>query len=231
MKRSDDVFFFTLIDFLLQAIFFGLVLFALAKTAEQSAIEKQPGDKVAIDTLISVAGVSSITELTDLLTRLVPARDLRAKVGLLDSIGGWETIRKLRPLIDSVGGPDSARLILGRYIHRQDGFGKPPCNYDERDRRRVPRSVASVSATDTLIRFDAETPALDSALSLLGLSYQSIAVLSLNQFKQTFLPLTTLRADCRYWLQFREYTRLVDARDAARVAFTLDIRNMRDAKR
>src|SRR5690348_2694198 len=89
-KRRDDVFFFILIDFLLQILFFGLFLFVVYQAGLKRDQEKL---KEAVD----AAGVSDITELTDDLTRLAPLK-----------------LRELNDLIKQLGGPDEVKRLLER---------------------------------------------------------------------------------------------------------------------
>ncbi len=80
--RRDDVFFFVLIDFLVQAIFFGLFIFVVYQADIK---KKQAQSRDAVD----AAGVSDLTELTDELSRLAPLK-----------------LKELNELIKKAGGPD-----------------------------------------------------------------------------------------------------------------------------
>lgn len=76
MNKTDDVFFFTLIDFLIQVVFFGLLLFVAYQSSnkeQQTIAEKNNHD---ISTIFKISGTSNLTELTDYLTKLAPIKHL-----------------------------------------------------------------------------------------------------------------------------------------------------------
>lgn len=79
---------------------------------------------------------------------------------------------------------------------------------------------------DKLLRFDGTNANLDAVLQLLGLRYADVADLPNAQFRQLFASLNAKQPGCRYKLRFLESTRYVDARDAARLAFFLDIERL-----
>jgi hypothetical protein len=223
MKRSDDVFFFTLIDFLLQVFFFGLVLYVVAKSVEVStASEKAKQDK-QVEQLTRATGISNLTELTDLLTKMAPLQDLRGTADFIARAGGTDKLRGTVALVDEAGGADSIERKLERLRKLEEGTGKPPCLYDEISGKKVVRSLAVVVATDSHITFQETTPALEQVLSLLGHKFSAVRVLPLAEFRKKFTALITKKPECRYTLTFREQTRFVDARDAARFAFYLAI--------
>src|SRR5947207_2064200 len=78
MRKGDEVFFLTLVDFLLQVCFFGLFVFVAyyANETRVQAMEKSNAAATALERLKNHFGVSNLVELTDYLTQLVPANQL-----------------------------------------------------------------------------------------------------------------------------------------------------------
>lgn len=223
MKKDDSVFFFTLVDFLLTAIFFGLVLFAVSasRTAKESG--EQLRAKAAIDSLVRASGTSDLTELTDKLTRLGPLRDAGELAAFVKAAGGLPELQRNDSLLARAGGRDSVAAALARLERIEGGLGKPPCLYAMRANRKVVIPLATVTASDSAVRFTSRTERLDSVLHMLGRSFESVQELSLVGFHRAFAPLVVKQPACRYSLTFIEHTRYVDARDAARSVFYLNI--------
>jgi len=91
VKRAYDVFFFTLIDFLVQVAFFFILLFVVSEAARVSAESDraQEGQQVKkLRELSGGLGFSNLTELTDYLTKLVPVSDFKGIADFIASSGG-----------------------------------------------------------------------------------------------------------------------------------------------
>lgn len=222
MKRSDDVFFFTLIDFLVQALFFGLLLYVLGQAAQQeSAKAREASDQVAkdkdarLEKVAQASGFSNLTELLDYLTKLAPVMEFKGIADFLSSAGGIGKAREAVTVVQAAGGPDKVKASMDKLRKHEEGTGKPPCLYDMVGDRKVAKILATVIADDATIRFETSNPALKEALQLVGRSFDSVKSLPLAEFSKTFAPLVQRKADCRYTLRFLETTRFVDARDAA----------------
>lgn len=223
MKRTDDVFFFTLIDFLVQVFFFGLLLYTLGSATKHAARKAQDTEAVQIKKLLETSGASNLTELTDELANMAPVSELKGTADFIRTGGGLEKAKKLREVVEQAGGAENLMSRLERLQKLEEGAGKPPCLYKMVDENRVAKPVATVLATDADIRFQSSTRELENMLSLIGRSYESVRVLSLREFQAVFAPLVRARPECRYTLRFLERTRFVDARDAASHAFYLNI--------
>ena len=87
MKRDESVFFFTLVDFLLTALFLGVVLYVLAESASAADVQRQAETQRALAEMRAATGISDIRELTDRLTRLGPVRDAETGMEAIRSIG------------------------------------------------------------------------------------------------------------------------------------------------
>ena len=225
MKRSDDVFFFTLIDFLLQVFFFGLLLYVFAQHIEKSKATGRQTQEQEIEKLKKATGVSNLTELTDMLTNLAPLDQLRGTSDFLTRTAGLKNAASAFDAVEDAGGVDALAAKLDKLRRLEDGTGKPPCLFSMVNDKKVVKYLAIVTATDTHITFDSETPELTEVLRLLDHRFSSIQGLTLAEFRRAFSGLAAKRPECRYTLRFREQTQLVHARDAARFAFYLNIEN------
>lgn|GEM_PF-1486344 len=223
MKRSEDVFFFTLIDFLLQVFFFGLLLYVVGRSANAGVEHERAEREKQIEQVKRAAGVSNLTELTDLLTKLAPIRDLQGTADFIARAGGAEKVMDKVALVDNAGGAENLEHKLEKLRKLEEGTGRPPCLYDEVNGKKIVRPLATVVANDTHIIFQQTSPELEKVLSMLGHEFATVRELPLSEFRRTFSKLLTKKPECRYTLAFREKTRFVDARDAARFAFYLSI--------
>ena len=223
MKRTDDVFFFTLIDFLIQVFFFGLLIFAVIKVQTESKDKERGNEAEQIEKLKKAAGISNLTELTDDLTKLAPVKDLRGISDFARSAGGIEKLREENKFVSDAGGVQAIQDRIERLRKFEEGTGKPPCLFDVVNDKKVGKPLATVLASDSSIQFQSTTPQLEEVLRKLGRSFSAVKELPHDEFRKVFSPLVQLQPDCRHHLRFLEITRLVDARDAARFTFYLNI--------
>lgn len=220
MKKTDDVFFFTLIDFLIQVFFFGLVLFVLNELINEKVKEEQANDQAKIETLLKKTGVSTLTELTDQLSKLAPITELKGISDFLNRAGGLEKVKTDVATVANAGGTSVVQDKLEKLKRIEEGSGKPPCLFDKLpDGKKSVKPLATVEATDTSIKFTGQTPELEKLLSRMGATYESIEELTFSQFKSAFSPVIKLDPDCRYTLRFIERTDYIYARDAVRQYF------------
>lgn len=223
MRRVDDVFFFTLIDFLVQVFFFGLLVFVVGRASQAEREEKHGQETKQIEDLKKAAGISNLTELTDSLTKLAPVSELKGVADFVRREGGLEKVKEATKVVADAGGISKIRENLDRLRKYEEGSGKPPCLFEWVNNKKVSRPLAVVVAGDASIRFESSSAELEGVLKRLGRTYDSVRELPLGEFKKTFGPMVQIQPDCRYTLHFIETTRLVDARDAARFAFYLNI--------
>ena len=226
-QRSDSVYLLTLVDFLLQIIFVGLFAWAIVSavsnkketttTALEAALKgwdeeqirrlmaalkaspdvgKALKDQKDLQDFLGKQGVSNLVELTDKLSKMVPA----------DQVAGIKDIQKL--VVDA-GGVQNARNAVSAYVH---GVGKPHCLYASDRKTALP--LATVTAFDDEIVFDAPTEELNKVLGQMGETYGSISRLSLPEFSRKFSKVAALYPSCVHSLRFREKTEYVRARRA-----------------
>ncbi|MEI6335207.1 MAG: hypothetical protein WCS87_11640 [Methylococcaceae bacterium] len=223
MKRSDDVFFFTLIDFLVQVFFFGLLLYVLSQAAQIQAENARHEEEAKIQKLMNATGVSNLAELTDELSKLAPIKELKGVSDFINKAGGLDEAKRMHKVLEDAGGAEIITMRLAKLRKLEEGSGKPPCLFNVIGDKKVNKTLAVVVATDTKISFQSSNSDLEEVLRLLGYSYDSVKELSLHEFQKTFAPLLQKSPDCRYTLRFIENTHLVYARDSARFAFYLNI--------
>lgn len=211
MRRNDEVFLLTLIDFLLQICFFGLLVgVALNGMASAQRAEVKRASAAA-NRLRDAMGISDLTTLTDVLTKLAPASELE-KMAVLK-----KTLREQGIQIEDL----PKRLDALKKF--EEGFGKSPCLYDTVNGKKVSRPVATAVATDVMIEFQSSTAELEQILRILETDYQSVSRLTLVEFARQFSRLPEKRPECFYSLRLIERTDRVHARDAANSGFYVSV--------
>jgi hypothetical protein len=205
LRRSNDVFLLTLVDFLIQVIFFAAFIFVVYQTLIKDPNSKEY-DSAEVTKAIQLAGVSDLNELTDELTKLAPV-NLKGFNARLGDGGAGQLDRKLERL---------AKL--------EQGQGKPACIYETIDGERKPKMLATAIGSASSITFVENTPELQTLLGSLGLRFEDIRSLSLPAFRRTFNSVIQKQPECRYTIILRETTNLVNARDAAQQIFYVAVR-------
>ncbi len=207
--RKEDVFFFTLIDFLVQILCFALFVYVAAQViADERARENQ----AEIDKLLSTAGVSSIAELTDELTKLVPLKEAVPKVKLVDAYGGAR----------SVGGALEAASAAAAAASRAPswtGTGPPPCQWTTVAGHLVPVRIGHATVEDESITIDDVSPQLLRELAQAGLSIEQVRRTSPDAFGAVFKPLLSHHADCHVFLNLTNKTDKLHVMNAFRFVF------------
>jgi membrane-associated protease RseP (regulator of RpoE activity) len=226
MRRSDDVFFFTLIDFLLQVFFFGLLLFVVAQTLrseEEGNREKEIAER---DKLLKTTGVSSLTELTDMLTKMVPLDQLRGDSEFIARNGGQEAVAEAVKASNSAGGAQKVNEMQGQVeamskrLAQLEGWGKVSCIPNIVVNGKLqPKSIATVVVTDDGISLEDPQPEMEGLLQRHGLDFSAVQRLSLPEFRRTFAPVVSKQPECRYFLNVVTRTRYLDPMRAVWSAF------------
>lgn len=227
MRRSDDVFFFTLIDFLLQVFFFGLLLFVAGQVLQEQ--DKQDRDKEVEERekLLKTAGVSSIAELTDQLTKMVPLDKLRGTSDFIARQGGQEAIEAAVAAASAAGGADKVvqmqaqiDAMSNRINQLEGGWGKVSCIPNVIVNGKLqPKSIATVVVTDELITLQNPTPEMLELLRKLGTEFSAVQQLNLSAFRTTFAPIVARQPECRYFLDSITRTKYLDPMRAVWSAF------------
>ncbi len=195
MKRSDDVFFFTLIDFLLQIFFFGLLLFVVGQLLQQEDSAKRVKDDQAVEKLLKATGISNITELTDILSKMAPLDQLRGTSDFLAKNGGTKGVESAVAAAKAVGGvekiglmKDQVKVLSDRVSELEGGWGKVSCipNVVVNGKLR-PKSIARVIVNDGTIILEDPTPEMTQLLGSLGIEYNAVRELGLSAFRKPLL--------------------------------------------
>lgn len=222
LRRSNDVFLLTLVDFLIQIIFFSVFVFVAYQALLDDPKAKEY-DNAQVTKAIELAGVSDLNELTDELTKLAPVslKGFNSKLGD-DVLQG--DISKTAEAIGEAGGAEGLIEKLARLEKLERGQGKPACIYETVEGERKPKILATAIGSSSTITFVENTPELQKLLSSLGLQYENVRSLSHAAFKRTFSNVIHNQPDCRYTIVLRETTNLVNARDAAQQVFYVAVR-------
>ena len=208
MRQSEHILYITLIDFLLQILFLGLVISVIYAASVDTKTEEQglKDAKIAQENLKQITkltGISNITELTDLLTRLGPLQQANKNS---------ETFEKISSEINKVGGLDSAKKILADAAI-SSGQGAKSC---------LPNKAKL--ATLHLYKDRVELGSFDpkefpNLLEKLALSKQKVERLSLAEFTKSFSQVNTLFPDCKFNVNIVEHSFDTRPRDVIRPIF------------
>jgi hypothetical protein len=209
MRRGDDVFFFTLIDFLLQVFFFGLLLYVVSQAFAPKPLS--PQEEKARQELLTKAKVSNLAELTDLLSKMVPMDNLRGTADFISRNGGFEKFKDAHDAAQAAGGVANVRgmqTVIKAKDQELEGlkgemkaWGTPSCIYETVEGRVKPRTIAKVRVFDDHIELSDPAPEMQALLAQLGVEYSAVKSLGHEQFRQTFKPLVAQKPHCRYFLE------------------------------
>ena len=209
MRQSEHILYVTLIDFLLQILFLGLVLSviyaaSLEPDPERGKIEDPKTAQENIQTIKKLTGISDITELTDLLTRLGPLQQVKGK---------QDDYEKLYSEAKKVGGVDAAKKIPADYAAVSGGQGSKSClpNKARLATLHVYRDRIELGSFDPK-----EFPDL---LGKLSLSKEKVERLSLEEFTKLFSEVKTLFPDCKFNVDLIEHSYDTRPRDVIRPIF------------
>jgi hypothetical protein len=130
LKRKDNFFLFTLIDFLLQTIFVGLFVFFLSIQNSEKGL---PGSLIQ---KIKQAGVAQVAELIDTANKLVPLDRLQELVKILNEFKSLEEINSALEVSKKLG-KEGLKDILNAPKEKLEKMlgnlrGTPPCFKNEK---------------------------------------------------------------------------------------------------
>jgi hypothetical protein len=161
-------------------------------------------DAPQVDRLQKHFGASDLTKLTDELTRMAPANELRST----------------NKLIQKAGGVEKANEAIDKYL--KSGIGKPACLLAENSKSRA-KPLATILGYEDHLEFHTETPELAVVLGKMQLTYSEVQSLSLVQFRQIFSRLGSLYPECMHTFDLVEKTRYVEPRDAATAGWNVRV--------
>jgi len=213
MRQSEHILYITLVDFLLQLLFLGLVL-SVIHSSLQPDQEETKANQDFIQNIKQLTGISDLTELTDELTRLGPLQNVNSHIKFSHEI---ETLFK------TVGGKDVAIKLLSDEA-KKTGQGRPSCMPNG-------EKIATFDAyADRIELRQPLSPEMSNILSSLNLSKEKVANVSLNEFKSLFSSLETRndRDKCIYNVTLYEHTYDTRPRDKFRNIFLPFARHAND---
>lgn len=206
MRRSDDVFFFTLIDFLVQVFFFGLLLFVVSQAASFKKESDRAKEAEVVRSMLDSAGVSNLAELQDHLTRLAPLQKLQGTADFVARLGGPDKANEALAMIAAAGGIEQIKDKMRKY---DQAYGLPPCLQDEVNGKAVPRTLAVLRVEDQAIEFLQTSPDLNRLLVAAGLSAVQERRMTLGEFRAHFTPLRARSPSCAHFVQVQVATKFL----------------------
>lgn len=216
MKQSDDVFFFTLIDFLVQVFFFGLLLFVVSQAVGEKKETQRAEEAAKLEAVIKSAGVSNIAELQDYLTKLAPLQNLQGTADFISRLGGPEKANEAMALVAAAGGAEELKVKVRKY---DEAYGLPPCFKDEFNGKTVPRTLAVLRVEDSAIEILRTSPELDRLLSEAGSGAVNLGRMSLDEFRTRFVPLKARSPSCAHFVEVKVVTQFLNPMRAVWAAF------------
>ncbi len=195
MKRSQDVYFFTLIDLLLQLLFVAVVVWVIDRATPEPCADGTCIAKAPIQKLAEKNGFSTITQLMDYLTRLSPLGGADSAIIAVREAGGVDSVRLKTRMLDSL----------------LRGVGLPPCRSIVTEGRRRAVAEGRLIALDDSITVVSMTDAIGDFSDGVGRSY------SLREFVRRFSDVKS--STCLHYVEVLEKTKYIYARDAIGTIF------------
>jgi hypothetical protein len=235
------VFFFTLIDLFLSALFLGFVLFAIS-LANQASIDDraaallkqlaQSEGKTPSEVLSLVAGLSPLDSSTAMRAVVDKAGGIRAIERLADlskreGLSGLaelsERLTRLGPIqdleltkstLERLGGLESVRQKI-------EALGPIPCRYVFVGGRREVTVLATITVDDEVATIAPINRVVwDSVMVSIGRSAAQNQRVPLQEFQATFGKVRAVRTDCKFSVNLAERTRFSAPRDIVGKIFT-----------
>jgi hypothetical protein len=207
MRKSDNIFFYVLIDFLLQLCFFALLIFCAVisrkSTAKQTKIEINKQEYlayIATDKVIKGSGISNLSELTDELTRLVPLKEQNKKLApLIDAVG----VDKLAEIASRPGGVEEIKKMINVRPGKPDCKPSPAVEFIALEDAQTIQLSKSTNEFNTLMT--------QANIGLANIKHASLptVVAALSKLEQP--------QECNYVLKLLEKSYDTRPRDALRV--------------
>jgi hypothetical protein len=202
MRQSEHVLYITLIDFLIQLIFLGLVL-SVIYSASQPSEEEVSNAKEVTAKIKQLTGISDLTEITDELTRLGPLKTAAQNNKLANEFNS---------LAAKVGGKDAAFKILTTEANKGSAPGKPYCLGGLK--------VATFDAYEDRLELRSPlTSEMGEILKQLNLSPEFVKKIPLKDFSKTFSQLRVIEKTCVYNVVLVEHSFDTRPRDAVNSTF------------
>jgi hypothetical protein len=215
MKRSEDVFFFTLIDFLVQCLFFGLLLYVVVQAGQRQseAARKDEAAKTPVQKVEEWTGFSRIAELSDFLTTLVPPNDFKGWAEFISSVKDPEKAKAALAFVEAAGGVEAAKRAVFA------GYGHPPCKWVKVGDRTRSVPIGVMTLRDRSIEYELTDDEFWDLVRRNDIVSERVGELSFSAFKATFGVLKTLQPDCRYFAHYAVRSELLAPIDTVNHVF------------
>ena len=234
----DTVLWMSLVDFLLQVVFFtvfAIVAYVVLATPKRTPTPPPPPPAyVAITDELSrlvpatlnawaaalrplvnyytAAGYSDPKQWLDRQQSVVPADRAEQLFTAIENLKGIDETLKLLKRVKGLGGVGK---VLG-------GLGRPPCLPGPDGAGYT--AVGTVKVFDNEIQFVNRTEQVEALLKTLGLRYEDIQKLSPVQFRKAFGGVRDAVPGCVHYVNVEEAYTLREPRDAIEVAFVFGAR-------
>jgi len=204
MRQSEHVLYITLIDFLLQLLFLGLVLAVIFSALQPNENEIAETKKLIpqMEQLKKATGFSNITELTDELTRLGPLSDFKK-----DIIRG----RDFKDVNFKLGGDEQALKIL--ITESNKGTGVKSCLPNQE------RLTTFNTYRDHIEHQGKKSSEFVDVLKKLNASESNLDNMTLSEFRSIFGQMRKITNDCMYYVTLIEHSFDTRPRDTFRGIF------------
>jgi hypothetical protein len=233
-EKSQQSLYVTLVDFLIQLLFLGLlmsVIYAVNEAqadATQADVQKERDElKIAIERLHQATGTSDLAEVQKRvlqLTRIQPLLGvqsaaewselegrLREAGPLNQALSRASEAKAISQFVDAAGGIQNARRVLEEQVKK--GQFKPACE-DNIAKIAVLRAHADHLTVDAPL-----SAAFLRLLEQLKVDASRVSRMTFDEFSQAFRPILTLYPDCRFNVTVIEYTPFKKPRDVVRQFF------------
>ena len=197
MKRSDEVFFFTLVDFLLQVVFFGLVVFVAIQISEAKRKADAKHEQKAVEQVLTWTGFSTLTELSDFLSRLAPPTDFKGWADFMARHPEQDP-RSFESMLDGINRAGGWKTVQEAIEANKKALGLPPCPSTEQGDSLAPVPVAVLMLSDQGIVLASGGGEMRRLLQQLGMPGRERW--SLSDFHSSVDTLRTLYPECRYFV-------------------------------
>ena len=219
-KHNEDVFFFTLIDFLIQILFFGLVIYVASASA--SLLSKSTTTQIDLKSVAIVnrwTSTSSIPELAKLLKdHPNPPTPFSDWIPLISTRKLDDVIIKLA-YVEARGGISK---IDGQLAKAARALGKPSCVTGDEDRGKATFIADFILSDDRIEIIGAPAPQFMAILEEdLKVKLEEIRSLPLEKFRELFSPVIINHSDCRYYVKIKETTKLRAPRESVQSVFLI----------
>jgi hypothetical protein len=229
MNKSDEVFFFTLVDFLLQVFFFGLLLYVFALSQEgelkkkyEQAQQESANSANASTQVSKWTGFPTLTLLNDFLNKLTPPADFRGWAQFMSQYKNVDMAREATIFVNEAGGIEDIKVKLKKY---EEAYGLPPCVSEARAGKKVPLSVATIRLEDSHLEIvSSRAPEFGVVLASLGATADDVRRLTLSDFRRVFTPLRQHNPTCRYFVDVEVRSQYLAPMDALQSGFRIGTR-------